>query len=153
MASDDYRLLVCKTHGTMWKLRPYDGPGEYDMELREICNRHNAQVPNPEACKASIFRTDAETAKKLDMETILTNKLKDHDVYIKDYRDELKVDALKCYSRHNRPKHGCIDWRIDAKIIGRKTGVPKDKLQYLCYYCPAAEYYTHRERIELGLYD
>lgn len=153
MASDDHRLLVCKTHSTMWKLLPYDGPAEYDMELREICNRHNAQVANPEACKATIFRTDQETSKKLDMETILTNKLKDHDVYIKDFRNELKTDALKCYSRHNRPKQGCIDWCIDEKTIGRKTGIPKSKRQYLCMYCPVAEYYTHRERIDLGLYD
>ena len=37
------RILVCKHHGVMYKMRPYDGPPEYDQELIELCNRHNAQ--------------------------------------------------------------------------------------------------------------
>ena len=148
-----HRLLVCKTHGVMYKMRPYDGVPEYDQELRELCDRHNAQVPDPENCRALIFRTDAETATKLDVETALKNELKEQDVYIRDFRDELKVDALRCFNRHSRPSQGCIDWCNDDKTIGRKTGIPKDKRQYLCMYCPAAEYYTHRQRIELGLYD
>ena len=70
MADKDFdRLLVCKTHGVMWKMRPYDGPPEYDQELRELCDRHNAQVPNPQDCRALIYRTDADTASKLDIET------------------------------------------------------------------------------------
>jgi hypothetical protein len=148
-----HRLLVCKTHGVMYKMRPYEGPAEYDQELREMCDRHNAQVPNPDDCRAIIFRTDAETATKLDVETALKNELQEQDVYIRDFRDELKVDALKCFNRHNRPNQGCIDWCNDDKTIGRKTGIQKEKRQYVCMYCPAAEYYTHRQRKELGLYD
>ena len=148
-----HRLLVCKTHGVMYKMRPYEGPPEYDQELRELCDRHNAQVPNPQDCRAIIFRTDADTASKLDVETALKNELQEQDVYIRDFRDELKVDALKCFNRHNRPNQGCIDWCNDDKTIGRKTGIPKDTRQYVCMYCPAAEYYTHRQRKELGLYD
>jgi hypothetical protein len=148
-----HRLLVCKHHGVMWKMRPYDGPAEYDMELRELCDRHNAQVPDPQNCKALIFRTDEETASKLDMETVLKNKLAEQDVYIKDFRDELKVDALKCFNRHNRPTQGCIDWCTEGKTVGRKVGVPPDKRQYLCMYCPAAQYYAHRERDAMGMYD
>lgn len=147
-----HRLLVCKTHGVMYKMRPYDGPAEYDMELRELCDRHNAQVPDPQNCRALIFRTDPETAEKLDMETILKKEMEDQDVYIRDFRDELKVDALRCFNRHNRPSDGCIDWCSEDKTIGRKVGIPKEKRQYLCMYCPAAEHYTHRQRQELGLY-
>lgn len=147
------RLLVCKTHGIMYKMRPYDGPAEYDQELIELCNRHNAQVPDPDNCRALIFRTDQETASKLDVETALKNELKEQDVFIRDFRDELKVDALKCFNRHSRPSSGCIDWCNEEKTIGRKIGVPKEQRQYLCMYCPAAEYYTHRQRIQLGLYD
>jgi hypothetical protein len=154
MSNDQaHRLLVCKTHGVMYKMKPYDGPAEYDQELRELCDRHNAQVPNPQDSNAIIFRTDEETAKKLDTETAVKGELEKNDVYIRDTRDELKVDALKCFNRHNRPKQGCLDWCADDKTVGRKVGVPKDKRQYLCMYCPAAEYYTHRQRIELGLYD
>lgn len=147
-----HRLLVCKTHGVMYKMRPYDGPPEYDQELRELCDRHNAQVPDPDNCRALIFRTDPETASKLDIETALRKEMADQDVYIRDFRDELKADALRCFNRHNRPSEGCIDWCAEDKTIGRKIGVPKEKRQYLCMYCPASEYYTHRERLELGLY-
>lgn len=153
MAEDFHRLLVCKTHGVMWKMKPYDGPPEYDMELREICDRHNAQIPDPQNCSALIYRTDPETASKLDIETALRTDLEGHNVFIRDFRDELKVDALKCFNRHNRPKQGCLDWCSEEKTIGRKVGVPKEKRQYVCMYCPVAEYYTHRQRTELGLYD
>ena len=109
MASDFDRLLVCKTHGVMWKMRPYDGPPEYDMELIDLCDRHNHEVPDPDNCRALIFRIDPETASKLDVETALKKELKDHDVFIRDFRDSLKVDALKCFNRHNRPSDGCPD--------------------------------------------
>lgn len=147
------RLLVCKTHGVMYKMRPYDGAVEYDMELKELCDRHNAQVPDPENCKALIFRTDQETASKLDVETALRNELQEQDVYIRDFRDELKVDALKCYNRHDRPKQGCIDWCHESKTIGRKIGVPPDKRQYLCMYCPVGSWVAEQERKAMGMYD
>ena len=136
----------------MYKMRPYDGPPEYDQELIELCNRHNGQVPDPENCKALIFRTDPETASKLDVETALRKEMADQDVYIRDFRDELKVDALKCFNKHNRPTAGCMDWCTESKTIGRKIGVPTDQRQYLCMYCPAAAYYTHKFRDQLGLY-
>lgn len=147
------RLLVCKTHGVMYKMRPYDGPPEYDQELRELCDRHNAQVPDPDNCKALIFRTDPETAKNLDLETALKGKLQDHDIYIRDVRDDLKVEALKCYNRHDRPKDGCIDWCAESKTIGRKTGVPPEHRQYLCMYCPVGSWVAEQERIKMGLYN
>lgn len=146
------RLLVCKTHGVMYKMRPYDGPPEYDQELIELCDRHNAQVQDPDNCKALIFRTDPETASKLDIETALKNELKEQDVYIRDFRDELKTDALKCYNRHDRPKQGCIDWCAEEKTIGRKIGVPKENRQYLCMYCPVGSWVAEQERIAMGMY-
>ena len=154
MAETGYdRLLVCKTHGVMYKLRPYDGPPEYDQELREICDRHNAQVPDPDNCKALIFRTDPETASKLDMETAVKNELKEQDVYIREVRDDLKVEALKCYNKHDRPEGGCIDWCDESKTIGRKTGVPKEHRQYLCMYCPVGSWVATQERLKMGMYD
>lgn len=146
------RLLVCKTHNVMWKMRPYDGPPEYDMELRELCDRHNAQIGDPDNCRAMIFRTDPDTASKLDVETALKNKMADHDVYIKDFRDDLKVDALRCFNRHNRPSDGCPDWCDESKTIGRKTGVPTEHRQYLCMYCPVGAHVAHLERKQMGMY-
>lgn len=152
MAEEMNRLLVCKTHGVMYRMRPYQGPPEYDQELRELCDRHNAQVPDPDNCRALIFLTDKETASKLDVETALKKELADHDVYIRDFRDELKVDALRCFNRHNRPSGSCSDWCAEEKTIGRKVGVPEDKRQYLCMYCPVAEFYVHKARQQMGLY-
>ena len=153
------RLLVCwrvvdgrKTDGVMYKMTPYDGPPEYDMELLDILERHKARHQDYENWRALIFRTDKDTASKLDAETAIKNELKAHDIFIKDFRDELKVDALKCFNKHNRPSKGCPDWCDESKTIGRKVGVPVDKRQYLCMYCPAAEYPTYKERLKLGLY-
>jgi hypothetical protein len=146
------RLLVCKAHGTMYKMRPYDGAVEYDMELRELCDRHNAQVPDPDNCRALIFRIDPETASKIDFETAFKKELEDHDIYIKETRDDLKVEALKCYNRHDRPKEGCIDWCAESKTIGRKTGVPPSHRQYLCMYCPVGSWVAEQERKAMGMY-
>lgn len=150
------RLLVCKTHAVMYKMKPYDGPVEYDQELIELCDRHNGQFANqgaPDTCNALIFRTDPETASKLDVETALKNELNEMNVFIKDFRDELKTDALKCYNRHERPKAGCIDWCAEDKTIGRKVGVPKEHRQYLCMYCPVGSWVAQQERIQMGLYN
>jgi len=160
MSEQPNRLLVCwrvvngrKTDGVIYKMRPYDGPAEYDMELIDILERHKARNQDYDNWRALIFRTDKDTADKLDAETAIKNELKRHDIIIKDFRDELKVDALRCFDKHNRPDRGCVDWCDESKTVGRKIGVPKEKRQYLCMYCPAAEWYTHKQRQMLGLYD
>lgn len=150
---DGPRLLVCQACGVMYKLRPYDGPPEYDMELIEIINRHLGQAadPRPESHPAQIFRTDEETASKLDMETTVKNELMKNEIWMRDFRDELKVDALKCFNQHGRPKL-CPDYESESKTIGRKVGVPKEYRQYLCTYCPAAAEVIHIKRKQKGMY-
>jgi len=149
-----HRLLACKSCGVMYKMRPYDGPAEYDMELIELVERHLAQAsdPRPESHISIIFRTDAETAAKLDSETAVKSELAKNDIWMREFRDDLKVEALKCFNRHNRPNSGCPDYADDSKIIGRKIGVPKEKRQYLCNYCPAQEFVTHKARVDKGMY-
>lgn len=146
------RILICKTHGVMYKMRPYDGPAEYDQELIELCNRHNGQVQDPDNCRALIYRVDPDTASKLDVETALKGELAEQDVYIRETRDDLKVQALKCFNQHNRPDGGCPDWCDESKTIGRKTGVPPEHRQYICMYCPVGAHVAHVERKALGLY-
>lgn len=150
-----HRLLCCKSCGVMYKMRPYDGPAEYDMELLEIIKRHLEQSPDPrpESHISLIFRTDEETASKLDVETALKGELAKNDIWMRDLRDELKVDALKCFNRHNRPTDGCLDYEDSSKTIGRTIGVPKDRWQYLCHYCPAQAHVTEQLRIKKGMYD
>lgn len=151
--SDLYRLLTCQSCGTMYRMRPYDGPPEYDMELIELIDRHLAQAadPRPESHKALIFRTDAETAAKLDMETAVKSELMKNEIWMRDFRDELKVDALKCYDRHGRNAN-CSDYMTDGKTIGRKIGVPKEHRQYLCNYCPVQSKVTEAVRAAKGMY-
>lgn len=149
------RLLLCKSCAVLYKLPPYEGPAEYDMALIDIIERHLAQAadPRPESHMSLIFRTDDETASKLDLETAIKKELADQDIFVRELRDDLKVEALKCFNRHNRPKTGCPDYGDESKIIGRKIGVPPDKRQYLCMYCPAQEHVTHQLRIRKGMYD
>lgn len=150
---DGPRLLVCQSCGVMYKMRPFDGPAEYDMELIEIINRHLAQAsdPRPESHISQIFRVDPDTADKLDVETAVKKELMKNEIWMRDFRDELKVEALKCYDRHNRNPN-CSEYCDDSKTIGRKIGVPKEHRQYLCMYCPVQAKVTEAARWAKGMY-
>ena len=154
------RLLVVKdvhnrTDSTMIRLRDYDGPAEYDMELQEVIRKHkerNSQI-NPDDFRGLIFRCDQETWDKLGDETQVRNELMKNEWDVREVRDDMKVEALKCFNRHNRPTAGCPDYEDESKVIGRKTGVPPEHRQYLCHYCPAQEHVTHQLRLNKGMYD
>lgn len=149
------RLLTCQSCGVMYRMRDYDGPAEYDMELIEIINRHLGQAtnPDPDAHKSVIFRCDDETWEKLGDETAVKKELMKNEIEVREVRDDLKVEALKCFQRHNRPADMCIDYEDDSKTIGRKIGVPKANRQYLCHYCPCTSYVVHQNRKAKGMYD
>ena len=148
------RLLVCKPCGTLYNMMDYDGPSEYDMELQEIIKKHlhQANDPRPESHMSQIFRCDDDTASKLDMETEVKKELMKNEVEVREMRNDLKEDALKCFSKHGRPKADCLDYCSEEKTVGRKRGVPKQHRQYLCLYCPVQEYYQHKIRSAKGLY-
>lgn len=149
------RLLACRSCGIMYKMRDFEGPAEYDMELQELVKRHLGQAPNPDpdAHRSLIFRVDDATWEKLGDETSVQKELLKNEWEVRELRDDLKVEALRCFNRHNRPNTGCPDYEDDSKTIGRKIGVPKEQRQYLCHYCPAQEYVTHKLRIAKGMYD
>jgi len=149
------RLLACKSCGTMYKMRDYEGRPDYDMELQELVKRHlgQAQDPNPDLHVSLIFRVDQATFDKLGDETKIQNELVKNEWMVRELRDDIKVEALKCFSRHQRPTKGCIDYEDESKTIGRKVGVPKENRQFLCHYCPAQEFVTHQKRLAKGMYD
>ena len=149
------RLLTCQSCGVMYKMRDYDGPASYDMELIELCKRHlhQAENPDPDAHKSLILRCDEDTWAKLGDETAIKSELARNEWAVRELRDDLKVEALKCFNRHNRPKQMCPDYENDDKTIGNKVGVPKEHRQYLCHYCPASAYVIHRARQVKGMYD
>jgi hypothetical protein len=151
------RMLACNGCGVMWRLKDYPPTADpmLDMELIEVIERHmgQAQDKNPDAHKANLFYVDDKSADLLDVESALQKELADVNVFIRETRDDLKVEALRCFNRHHRPKGGCPDWEHDSKIIGRKTGVAKEDRQYLCHFCPVASHVAFRERQQMGLYD
>jgi Trp operon repressor len=149
------RLLTCQSCGTMYRMRDYEGPTEYDMELIELCQRHLGQAsdPNPDSHLSLILRCDEETWAKLGDETQVKKELMQNEIEVREVRDDLKVEALKCFARHASPKQGCIDYEDESKTIGRKIGVPQAHRQYLCHYCPAQAFVTHGIRKKKGMYD
>jgi hypothetical protein len=149
------RLLACRTCGTMYKMRDYEGNADYDMELQELINRHLGQAEdrNPESHLSLIFRVDESTWEKLGDETSVQKELLKNEWVVRELRDDLKVEALRCFNRHNRPANGCMDYEDESKTIGRKVGIPKENRQYLCHYCPAQEHVTHKKRLAKGMYD
>jgi len=149
------RLLTCKSCATMYKMKDYDGPVEYDMELIELCNRHlqQAENPDPDAHRALILRCDDKTWEALGDETKIKSELAKNEWAVRELRDDLKVEALRCFDRHNRPKDMCLDYEDDSKTIGRSIGVPKEHRQFLCHYCPASAYVVHRARVAKRMYD
>lgn len=149
------RLLACRTCGTMYKMRDYEGNADYDMELQELINRHLGQAEdrNPESHLSLIFRVDEATWDKLGDETSVQKELLKNEWVVRELRDDLKVEALRCFNRHNRPSNGCMDYEDESKTIGRKVGIPKENRQYLCHYCPAQEHVTHKKRLAKGMYD
>lgn len=149
------RLLTCQSCGVMYRMRDYDGPAEYDMELIELINRHLGQAtdPRPESHLSAIFRCDEATWEKLGDETAVKKELMKNEWMVRELRDDLKVEALKCFQRHGAPKGMCPSYEDDSKTIGRKIGVPKANRQYLCHYCPASAFVTHKARQAKGMYD
>ncbi len=149
------RLLACRSCGTMYKMRDHSGPAEYDMELLELINRHLGQASDksPDSHQSLIFRVDEATWDKLGDETSVQKELLKNEWQVRELRDDLKVEALRCFNRHNRPGSGCPDYEDESKTIGRKIGVPKEQRQYLCHYCPAQEHVTYQNRIKKGMYN
>lgn len=148
------RLMACNPCGILWRLRDYDGDPQYDMELREIIDRHLAIAtdPRPESHLATLFRVSDKEASMMDVESAVQKELKEMNVFIRETRDDMKLEAVKCFNAHGRPNAGCIDWEDESKVIGRKIGVPRADRQYLCHFCPASQHVAFKQRQALGLY-
>ena len=150
------RLLVCRACGTMNRMLDYDGPAEYDMELIETIDRHmehSSRAKHPDAHPSQLFRLSDEDAERLDVESEVCRALSDEQIFIKEIREEFKDEAMKCFNRHGRPDEGCIDWKDESKVIGRKKGVPAAYRKYLCECCPVNSYVEFKTRKAAGLYN
>ncbi len=148
------RLLICRSCQVALKMRDYDGDPLYDVELIEMIERHlgKATDPRPESHPAQIFRVDDGDLDKMTDQQLNEALANDIDVQISEFRDDFKEQAMGCYSLHNRPQGGCIDWKDDNRVIGRKAGIPRDERAYICDYCPVSTFVEFKTRQAAGLY-
>ncbi len=136
---------------------PDGTPPEHDGALNAIVDRHqHTDIPDSKIKGGKVFVCDVATWQKLGgPEGALTHmkaELRKNQIEIAEFRDELGDDAMKCFNQHHRPQYGCSDYCSDEKTLGRKEGVPPDKRQYLCFYCPVQSFVTTQVRWKKGWY-
>ena len=148
------RLLVCRTCGVVNRLRDYDGDVNMDWDLKEAVDRHlgAAADPRPESHSAQLFRVDDEDLDKMDDETLKRAMEDDLDMQISEFREDFKEQAMTCYQLHNRPQGGCIDYKDESRVLGRKIGVAPENRSYLCYYCPVQSWVENKQNESSGMF-
>lgn len=86
--------------------------------------------------------------------------------------DTFSEDALRCYSKHHRPKEGCPDYHAPNKVLGSqlwhsemddmadkkvakrfaKFAKDPDEIVYLCDWCPVQTWVQTKLNTKAGLY-
>lgn len=138
------RILCCYDCGEMTFMRdgPTSGRVDEDQELIELTRRHqHPEIPDDKIKGGNLFTVDQATFDKYGDKAVIEMKdeLAKNQIWMYEMRDQLKEDAMECFNKHHRPTFHCSDFEAEEKIIGKKIGVPKEKRQYLCHYCP----FTH----------
>ena len=152
------RLLICNVCKTVDPLSDYPreaSPTE-DHALNDVIYEHlntRGRNPSPDAHGALlVFIEDAELAlidpKRL-QQAVMDDEL---ETFLKEERENMKEDAMRCFNLHGRPSGGCTDWCSKSRAIVRTTGIePKDQT-YLCFYCPVASHVATEMHYQAGLY-
>ena len=161
------RLLICTECQTIEEFPLWEGPPAdeaTDPLLNDLVHRHQ-QVHGSEKPSANLLSVDEEPCtckgcrgqqtKWQGHKTEILGQLQErwtgfHPEFYAT-KDTFSEDALKCYSRHSRPKDGCIDWRDDKKRLTPRDW--KHNHVYLCDFCPCSTYYTTKLRMARGAYD
>jgi hypothetical protein len=160
------RLLLCRHCRTLEELADYEGPPEYDRLLEELVNRHNKLDARAHEGNVATLMHVENRDWEMHRDSILERmRSKDEgfgEPWIKDAMDTYKEDALKCYSRHGRPKDGCGDYWSDSKRIGRPTPEGRAVLKtmyklgerdpHLCQFCPVHTFVQTEINWTRGLY-
>ena len=164
-----FRLLYCLVCQTLEELPPYDGEPELDYLLTIACEKHVFPSGEPHKGKLFVLPLRAWAHKESKREIIRQIKgggskgLAEFDESFYDSRSNFMEDAMSCYNQHNKPKAGCEDWHIDAKLLvpstekeRRAEGLEKyknspGKKTYLCDFCPVAIGVAQRKRKLLGI--
>lgn len=153
------RLLICKKCQTIEEmpLAPDLPAGEVDPLLANVWGRHgHAQIviggPDPEVQLLAVKNEDWSNQRiKDEILRELGQKWVGFHPEFYATKNTYQEDALHCFSRHSRPKDGCIDWKDSSKRL-----TPQDWTKahvYLCDFCPVASTVTTKIRMARGDYD
>jgi len=148
------RLLICYSCGTVNRLRDFQGDPSNDWEMAEVIKRHlgEAANPDPDAHRSTIYVVDEKAIDAMD-EATLKRAIEDRvDVQIREFRDDFKDSAMKCWMQHHRPTGGCPDWKDESKVIGRKVGIPPSQRAYQCDYCVVSVWMEKNRNERSGLF-
>lgn len=165
------RLLRCFTCRTIEELP--DPPSNVDPNniqpgqdplLDDLLARHK----NNQACQGrngQMFTVDEADWRNEDKRNEILDRMGVETTGLPGEFYELKAtfheDALKCFSKHNRPQGYCIDWKADSKSLGRATAEgkawqkqnPNAPTVHLCDFCPVATTVMVAQRKSAGAYN
>ena len=153
----EIRLLFCYDCKTIEELQDFDGPPEYDSVLEYALSQHET---NGHRHVGKLYKVEQRAWDIPNLRNAIIGQLRggsaglsEIDPEFYNTRDTLKEDALKCFSKHLRPKEGCSDWRNDRYMLRPPTkadradiglsmdGAPR---RWLCDWCPVRSYYEKR---------
>lgn len=150
------RLLVCHDCRSIEELPDFKGNPRDDHLLEHLSSKH--RFPNGEEhvgalCDVEKDQWENDAVRQEIVAHI--GKPSDHTGLEPEYyatKNTFQADALACYSQHNRPKQGCIDWKDDRKRLGNPSQDPRAPKVYLCDFCPVKTYVVTEQRHRAGLY-
>jgi hypothetical protein len=182
---DEIRLFLCRRCKTLEEVLDFDGPAEEDQLLMHVVAKHQRCAPGgaliggqtPEEQLASsdmalarVDRTHWNNPKH--RQQILAQLGQAGTGFEQNYYDiknTFQEDALKCYSKHGRPKDGCIDYKNADKELGNALMTSEEKKAsnsfglevmgkarrkvFLCDFCPVKSGVQHKVFKKAGLYE
>lgn len=164
------RVLYCWNCKTIEELPDFEGRPEDDVLLEITVERHQSSgVPHQGTLfKIGVKLWSTESIQKEIIRQIRNQASGGLDELDPGYyatRSTFYEDAMKCYSKHMRPKESCPDWKNESKRLVPKTDELRKEAGlvsaaksastkvYLCDFCPVKSYYMTRQRLEAGLYE
>ena len=175
------RIMLCKQCSTLSKLPDFEGTPENDNILVDWIERHShgltldADPGTPGAHPGGrMFAYDFSYVtpdvspgpgghahenvqlEALEMAAVeeVRGELVKNQVWVQEYRDELRYDAGVCFNKHHQPEWPgtpCSSYQDDSKRLGRKNG-PKKYRMFLCTFCPYESSVTVSKRFARGDY-
>jgi len=139
------RLLRCVDCKSIDELPPYSGPAGQDVLLDNLLQSKHIYASGT-THEVTLLTMSAKLWNDKTIQPRIVKQLSaggsqgldelDADYYAT--RNTYQEDALACFSRHARPKEGCIDYENPDKRIGNPTkeGWQSGPRVYLCNFCP-----------------